>query len=148
MAAVVEKISDPLMHLVRNALDHGIESPEDRRTQGKDEMAHVYLNAYHDAGTVVIEVADDGAGLDREKILAKAIAKGLATADRPPLAGGDGWGHQAEVDPPGTLGRLARVRQDRPGAVFVNVPISQDHNLVGPLNGTEAVGDDNSRPAR
>ena len=79
---MVDKISDPLMHLVRNALDHGIEHPEDRRAQGKDEMAHVYLNAYHDSGTVVIEVADDGAGLDREKILAKAIAKGLANADQ------------------------------------------------------------------
>ena len=79
---MVDKISDPLMHLVRNALDHGIESSEDRRALGKDEMAHVYLNAYHDSGTVVIEVADDGAGLDREKILAKAIAKGFATADQ------------------------------------------------------------------
>jgi two-component system chemotaxis sensor kinase CheA len=80
--SMVDKISDPLMHLVRNALDHGIESVEDRQRQGKDGTGRVYLNAYHDSGNVVIEVADDGAGLDRDKILAKAIDKGLATTDQ------------------------------------------------------------------
>jgi two-component system chemotaxis sensor kinase CheA len=79
--SMVDKISDPLMHLVRNALDHGVESPEERQAQGKSEVAQVFLNAYHDSGSVVIEVADDGAGLDRDKILAKAIDRGLVSAD-------------------------------------------------------------------
>lgn len=80
--SMVDKISDPLMHLVRNALDHGIESVETRRKQGKNEIARVNLNAYHDSGSVVIEVADDGAGLNRNKILAKAIDRGLISADQ------------------------------------------------------------------
>ncbi|MDH5613048.1 MAG: chemotaxis protein CheA [Gammaproteobacteria bacterium] len=80
--SMVDKISDPLMHLVRNALDHGIESIEERQKLGKSEMARVHLNAYHDSGSVVIEVADDGAGLNRNKILAKAIDRGLVSADQ------------------------------------------------------------------
>jgi len=74
---VVEKIGDPLMHLVRNAIDHGIEPAEVRRTQGKPPAGTLRLNAYHDSGSIVIEVSDDGAGLDRERILRKAIDHGL-----------------------------------------------------------------------
>lgn len=80
--SMIDKISDPLMHLVRNALDHGIESLENRRVHGKNDVAQIYLNAYHDSGSVVIEVADDGAGLNRDKILAKALDRGLITADQ------------------------------------------------------------------
>ncbi|MDH3325431.1 MAG: chemotaxis protein CheA [Gammaproteobacteria bacterium] len=76
---VVEKIADPLMHLVRNAMDHGIESAEDRESKGKDAVGHLTLNAYHDAGYIVIEVEDDGKGLDRDRILAKALEKNLIT---------------------------------------------------------------------
>jgi len=74
---VVEKIGDPLMHLIRNSMDHGIESSEERVAAGKDAQGNVWLNAYHDSGSIVIEVADDGKGLNRDKILAKAHEKGL-----------------------------------------------------------------------
>jgi two-component system chemotaxis sensor kinase CheA len=75
--SVVEKIGDPLMHLVRNAMDHGIESVEARLAAGKPAKATVALHAYHDSGSIVIEVSDDGAGLKRDKILNKAIERGL-----------------------------------------------------------------------
>ncbi len=75
--SVVEKIGDPLMHLVRNAMDHGIESPEVRLQKGKQRQGTLKLNAFHDSGSIVIEVIDDGKGLDKEKILAKAREKGL-----------------------------------------------------------------------
>jgi two-component system chemotaxis sensor kinase CheA len=74
---VVEKIGDPLMHLLRNAMDHGIESPEVRLAAGKPAKGRLSLNAYHDSGSIVIEIADDGAGLDRERILQKALERGL-----------------------------------------------------------------------
>ncbi len=75
--SMVEKLSDPLMHIVRNALDHGIEPRDLRLYKGKPAHGHLWLNAYHEAGAVVIEIRDDGAGLDAEKIRAKAIEKGL-----------------------------------------------------------------------
>lgn len=74
---VVEKIADPLTHLVRNALDHGIEPVEQRLALGKPAQGQVRLNAFHEAGGIVIEVTDDGGGLQKEKILAKAAARGL-----------------------------------------------------------------------
>ncbi|KAA8559323.1 Chemotaxis protein CheA [Pseudomonas extremaustralis] len=77
---VVEKIGDPLMHLLRNAMDHGIESAEARRAAGKSAKGHLSLNAYHDSGSIVIEIADDGAGLNRERILAKAQERGLVAS--------------------------------------------------------------------
>lgn len=77
---VLEKINEPLLHLLRNSLDHGLESPEARRAAGKPEMGTVQMNAAHRGGCIVIEVSDDGAGLDTEKILAKAREKGLVGA--------------------------------------------------------------------
>lgn len=74
---VVEKISDPLMHLVRNSMDHGIESAETRLATGKPAKGHLRLNAYHDSGSIVIEVSDDGGGLNKEKILEKALQRGI-----------------------------------------------------------------------
>jgi len=74
---IVEKIADPLMHLVRNAMDHGIEQAEDREANGKSLQGNLKLNAYHDSGFIVIEVQDDGKGLDRDRILAKAMEKNL-----------------------------------------------------------------------
>ncbi len=74
---VVEKIGDPLMHLVRNSLDHGIESAELRAQRGKPAQGTLVLNAFHDSGSIVITVQDDGGGLKRERILAKAIERGL-----------------------------------------------------------------------
>ncbi|MGE3773347.1 MAG: chemotaxis protein CheA, partial [Gammaproteobacteria bacterium] len=81
--SLVERIGDPLMHLVRNAMDHGIETREARAAAGKPPRARVGLNAYHDSGSIVIEVSDDGGGLDTAKIKAKAIERGLlAPTDR------------------------------------------------------------------
>ncbi|NVM75824.1 two-component system chemotaxis sensor kinase CheA [Duganella sp. SG902] len=77
---VVERIADPLTHLVRNAMDHGIEPAAARRAAGKPAHGTVRLNAYHDAGSIVIEVADDGGGLDKQRILAKAAERGLVEA--------------------------------------------------------------------
>ncbi|MCX7897869.1 MAG: chemotaxis protein CheA [Rhodocyclaceae bacterium] len=78
--SVVEKIGDPLMHLVRNAIDHGIEPAAVRLARGKPERGRVELNAYHDSSSIVIEVVDDGGGLDVDKIQAKAIERGLIQA--------------------------------------------------------------------
>jgi len=74
---VVEKIADPLMHLVRNSMDHGIEEPDVRLTADKPRHGTLSLNAYHDSGSIMIEISDDGKGLNREKIVQKAIAAGL-----------------------------------------------------------------------
>ncbi len=80
---VVEEISDPLVHMIRNACDHGIEPEEERIRAGKPAIGTLALRAYHRGGSIVIEVADDGRGLDREKILKKAIERGLV-GDRDP----------------------------------------------------------------
>jgi two-component system chemotaxis sensor kinase CheA len=74
---IAEELADPLMHMVRNALDHGIEDSETRRAAGKNATASVFLGAYHQSGYIVVEVGDDGRGLDRQKILAKAVQRGL-----------------------------------------------------------------------
>jgi two-component system chemotaxis sensor kinase CheA len=74
---VMERIGDPLVHLVRNSLDHGIESPETRLEAGKSEMGKITLNAYHQGGNIVIQIIDDGAGLNKDRILSKAIENGL-----------------------------------------------------------------------
>ncbi len=79
---VVERIADPLTHLIRNALDHGIEPAEQRAANGKPTQGCVQLHAYHDAGNIVIEVSDDGGGLKRDRILAKAIERGLVEPGR------------------------------------------------------------------
>ena len=78
---MVEEIVDPLTHMVRNAVDHGVESPEQRKAGGKPEKGTVTLEAYHKGGHIVIELGDDGKGLDREKILKKAVERGLARPD-------------------------------------------------------------------
>jgi two-component system chemotaxis sensor kinase CheA len=79
--SVVENIGDPLIHMIRNSIDHGIEPREERRAKGKAPRATIKLKAYHRAGSIYIEVSDDGRGLDKEAIFAKAISKGLCTAD-------------------------------------------------------------------
>ena len=79
---VIERIGDPLTHLVRNAMDHGIEQADRRQAAGKPEKGTVRLNAFHDSGSIVIEVSDDGAGLDRKKVLKKALERGLVTPDQ------------------------------------------------------------------
>ncbi len=78
---MVESINDPLVHMLRNAVDHGVEIPEERKRLGKSEHGTVILRAYHTSGNIVIELHDDGKGLDREKIFKKAVEKGLIAAD-------------------------------------------------------------------
>ncbi len=78
---VVEKINDPLTHLIRNSLDHGIETPEQRIAANKEAKGNIQLNAYHESGHIVIQVIDDGKGLDAEKILSRAISNGLIPED-------------------------------------------------------------------
>ena len=79
---IIEAINDPLTHLVRNSVDHGIEKPVDRKKLGKPEIGLVVLKAYHEAGQVVIEISDDGKGLDGEALAASAISKGLLTPEQ------------------------------------------------------------------
>jgi two-component system chemotaxis sensor kinase CheA len=81
---VIESIGDPLTHLVRNSADHGIETPEERATAGKPEQGTIKLKAYHEGGNICITVQDDGRGLNRDKILAKALKQGMISeTDRP-----------------------------------------------------------------
>jgi two-component system chemotaxis sensor kinase CheA len=77
---MVEVITDPLVHMVRNAVDHGLERPEVRERLGKPCTGIIQLRAYHSSGQVVIELADDGQGLDYDKIVQKAIARGLISS--------------------------------------------------------------------
>lgn len=81
---LIERIVDPLTHLVRNSLDHGIETPEQRLAKGKDATGQLLLSAQHHGGNIVIEVSDDGAGLNRGKILAKAQQQGITVSDGMP----------------------------------------------------------------
>ncbi|MEJ5358164.1 MAG: chemotaxis protein CheA [Desulfobacterales bacterium] len=81
---LVDVVNDPLVHMVRNAVDHGIESPEERRAAGKPEQGTVKIAAFHSAGSVVVEISDDGKGLDREAILAKARERGLVAENAEP----------------------------------------------------------------
>ena len=78
---ILEQIGDPLVHVIRNSVDHGLETPDERRASGKDETGQLTLRASHEAGRVVIEVADDGKGLDAEALKRKALEKGLITHD-------------------------------------------------------------------
>ncbi len=80
---VIEHLADPLTHMIRNAIDHGLESPEKRKAAGKPEEGVVRLSAMHRSGRIVIEVSDDGAGIDRAKVKALAAVKGLIAADAP-----------------------------------------------------------------
>ncbi len=79
---VIEKINDPLVHIIRNAIDHGIESAEEREERGKARSGTISLTAFHEAGTIVIEITDDGRGLNYQKILQKARERGIAGEDR------------------------------------------------------------------
>jgi len=83
---VVEQMSDPLTHLIRNAIDHGIEPAEERDRQGKPEQGLIRLEAFHQAGSVIVEISDDGRGLDREKIRRKAVERGLIGEGESPSA--------------------------------------------------------------
>ena len=79
---IIEAISDPLTHLVRNAVDHGIEMPDERIQAGKDEKGRIFLRAYHEAGQVNIEISDDGRGLDENKFAARAVLKEMITEEQ------------------------------------------------------------------
>jgi two-component system chemotaxis sensor kinase CheA len=88
---VLEKIGDPMVHLVRNAIDHGLEMPDKRRAAGKAETGTLKLDAYHRGGNIVVEVSDDGAGLNRDAIVRKAIERGL-------IASGEGMSDEAVAE--------------------------------------------------
>ncbi len=88
---IIEQISDPLVHIIRNSVDHGLESAEDRKKLGKDETGYIQLEAKHSAGEVWITVEDDGGGLSREKIIKKAIERGLITGDGSNLKDDEVW---------------------------------------------------------
>lgn len=79
---VVDKITDPLVHMVRNSIDHGIEPPDERSQAGKNSTGHIELRAFHEAGNIVIEIEDDGKGLNKERILRKALENGVITAEQ------------------------------------------------------------------
>jgi len=78
---IIDKIADPLMHLIRNAIDHGIESSENRKASGKNRLANIILKAYHEGNQIVIEVSDDGKGIDAEIVKEKAVEKGLISGN-------------------------------------------------------------------
>ncbi|NLW03624.1 MAG: chemotaxis protein CheA [Pseudomonadaceae bacterium] len=80
---LIEKLADPLTHLVRNSIDHGIETPEERLAAGKPEQGTITLSAGHQGGSILVEVIDDGAGLNREKLIAGAIKKGVPLSENP-----------------------------------------------------------------
>lgn len=86
---VIDEIGDPLVHLIRNSIDHGIELPEVRAQAGKSEEGHLILRAYHSGNHVFIEIEDDGAGINREKVQMKAIEKGLILAEEAELLSDD-----------------------------------------------------------
>lgn len=79
---LIDKISDPLIHLIRNSVDHGIGTPEEREASGKPPQGTLSLNAYHETGSIVIEVSDDGNGLDRDSIYAKALDLGMVKSEQ------------------------------------------------------------------
>ncbi|UOF00194.1 chemotaxis protein CheW [Bdellovibrio reynosensis] len=79
---LLEAVKDPLTHIIRNSCDHGMETPEERRQAGKAETGHITVRAFHEGGQVVIEISDDGRGLHKDKILNKALEKGLITPDK------------------------------------------------------------------
>jgi len=81
---VVEELNDPLLHMIRNAVDHGVEAEEVRAQSGKPAVGTIHLRASHQGGNIVIEIEDDGAGLNREKILAKALERGLLSSAAAP----------------------------------------------------------------
>jgi len=81
---IVDKLADPLIHMIRNSVDHGIEAPEERSKTSKPTAGRVELRAFHQAGSIVIEIEDDGRGLNKEKLLAKAVERGLIPPDKTP----------------------------------------------------------------
>ncbi|PKO53757.1 MAG: chemotaxis protein CheA, partial [Betaproteobacteria bacterium HGW-Betaproteobacteria-21] len=86
---LIEKIVDPLTHLVRNAVDHGLEATADRKASGKSAVGHITLSAAHQSGQILIEISDDGAGLNRDRILAKAAKQGMSI--NPDVSDGEVW---------------------------------------------------------
>ena len=79
---LLEAIKDPLMHIVRNSCDHGIERIEDRKSAGKPESGQIAIRSFHEGGQVIIEITDNGKGLDRQKLTQKAVEKGILTPEK------------------------------------------------------------------
>jgi hypothetical protein len=83
--SIIESIADPMTHMLRNALDHGLEDPQGRAVLGKSEVGRVWVSAYHECGRVVMEVRDDGRGIDPERVKESAIARGAITREQAAL---------------------------------------------------------------
>lgn len=81
---VMEKLADPMVHIVRNAIDHGLETPEERTANGKPADGNLRLNAFHETGSIIIEISDDGKGIDSARVFQKAVEKGILTRDAKP----------------------------------------------------------------
>jgi two-component system chemotaxis sensor kinase CheA len=127
---ILEQIGDPLIHVIRNSVDHGIESPDERRAQGKDASGQLTLRARHEAGGVTLEVTDDGRGLNAEALKRKAVEKGLLSAEA-----ADGMSEQAAfqlVFLPG-LSTAAKVTDVSGRGVGMDVVRSNVQNLNGTI---------------
>src|SRR5207342_2530155 len=124
--AMIEKIIDPLVHLVRNSIDHGLEMPDERRAAGKDDTGTLTLTAAHQGGHIVIELHDDGRGLDRARILRKAAERGLPTAEQVTDLSGRGVGMDVVRKNIAALGGHVELRS-RAGAgttVSIRLPLT------------------------
>jgi two-component system chemotaxis sensor kinase CheA len=135
---ILEQIGDPLVHVIRNAVDHGIEPPEERRAKGKNESGQVTLRARHEAGGVAIEIADDGRGLDAAALKRKAIEKGLLTPEA--AAGMSGEAAFQLVFLPG-LTTAAKLTDVSGRGVGMDVVRSNVRNLQGTIEIRSKLGE-------
>ena len=128
---IIEQIGDPLVHLIRNAIDHGLEMPDERTKQGKDPAGKVTLRAMNEAGAVVIEVVDDGPGLDAEALKRKAIEKGLLT---PEAASAMGEAAAFQLIFAAGLSTAKKVTDVSGRGVGMDVVKNNIHNLHGTID--------------
>jgi len=136
--AVLEKLSDPLLHLLRNGFDHGIESPEDRVAHGKSPNGTIEIHAYHQGNQTVIEIKDDGKGLDLEKIAQKGIEKGLISAAEVAIAPKEKI--YDLIFEPG-FSTASKVSELSGRGVGMNIVRSQIETLKGKINVTSSPGE-------
>jgi two-component system chemotaxis sensor kinase CheA len=132
---IVEELADPLVHMIRNSMDHGLEDAAGREAAGKPAAGRVRLKASHQAGQIVIEIGDDGRGLDRQRILDKAISRGLVERDRP-LTDAEVW--QLIFEP--GFSTAERVTDVSGRGVGMDVVRKHIHKLRGRIDITSVTG--------